>query len=434
MRFLRIKIKNKAVTKAQVVLVGAIWMIGGCAQKSVTLPTPPAPILEASGKCPGAVAHQNVQVTMCIGESNQPEIIWDKKMFNIAWWDMRSTEPEIYTIGLSREGYEVRAPQKIPSTGWAKKPTMAFDGIETHLVWWEEPQVLSTRLKNGDPEIRTLTSNGAQPAAAAWGGAAWVSAGLLYFLSDGMINFKTGAPLPAKVIASGGIESPKVSYNGIFYTVTWSESIPKGRRIVMQRVSPQGEKLGNILTLSTALGQHKNPATTWNGRQFAAAWTEGKPRKAAKQSGNSSKNKFQVFFSLVPEVGDEPTLSRSLPIYSASPQVALATSGEEYALAWTQRNEGGEYGIYFQRVDAEGDLLGNPLEVTDASSQNCSSPGIAWDGRGYAVTWHDDREHHESEIYFSYISCQKDNIGVPAIKQKEPPPADDAPPSLKEAF
>jgi hypothetical protein len=428
------KTNFKKTVKTKILSAAALCLIGGCAQKSVTLPAPPAPILETGGKCPGAVAHKNIRVTMSTGGSNYPEILWDKEVFNIAWWDMRSTEPEIYTVGLSREGYEVRTLKKIPSNGWAKNPTMAFDGIETHLVWWEEPRVLSARLKNGDPEIRILANNGAQPTAAAWGGAAWVSAGLLYFVSDGMINLKTGAPLPPKVIAAGGIESPKISYNGIFYTITWSESVPNGRRIVLQRVSPQGKKLGNLLTVSTAPGQHKSPATAWNGGQFAATWTSIKQKDTNKHTDDAAENPFQIFWALIPEVGNAPTVSRPLPLYSAAGQPALASSGEEYALAWLQRKKGGGYGIYFQRLDTKGELVGAPLEVTDASPHSCSRPSITWDGQGYAVAWHDDREHHESEIYFSYISCKGEDIGIPAVKQAPPPPDDADLPSLKEAF
>lgn len=409
-------------------IAGAAFLLLGCAPKGVTPPSPPKQILPKPGTCPAAMPLQNVQVTLSAGESNFPEIIWDQKTFLVTWWDMRSTEPEIFVQGLDAEGFETRPARKIPSTGWAKNPSLAFDGIETHLVWREDPRILSARLGDGDPTIRTVSENGTSPDAGAWGGVVFVANGFLYFRSDGMIDLKNGAPMPPKIIAAGGIETPKIAYNGIYYAVIWSESVSGGRRIVLQRVSPRGEKFGGLVTVSSKEGAPRNPSIVWDGKRWAAAWTAGEAADAA------AKNPFRLFFALIPEVGDTPIFQKSTTFKSASEQVAVATAGEEYALAWTAEKDNGGCGIYFQRLDANGEAVGATTELSDGTPQTCSRPSLVWDGKGYAAVWHDDRGHGESEIYFSYVACGDMEMDLPGPKTEAPKDSSPELPALKEAF
>jgi hypothetical protein len=399
----------------------------GCSKPALKLPSPPTPFVPQAGRCDNALPLQNVRVTESAGESNDPSIVWSGSAFTLAWWDTRSTEPEVFTIGLRPDGTEASHFSKIPSLGSAKHPTLAFDGIQTDLVWSQDVRVLSARLNGGAPEIHHLSKGGMEPCAGAWGAAVWSASGLLYFRSDGMVDTKTGAPLQPQVIASGGIETPGIVYNGVFYAIVWSESVKGGRRIVMQRVSPKGERLGGLMEVSNSAGPHQKPVIAWNANRFAVAWT------VSEKNIQSPRDEHHIYFALLPEVGDAPLLSKPTDVWGVLEAAAIATSGKEYALAWTGAKENEGCGIFFQRIDLDGNPASDILEVSDKPAITCSAPTLAWDGKGYGAAWDDDRGGMETEIYFSYIACGEhlDMTGItPRVKTKE----SNELPTLKEVF
>ncbi len=384
------------------------------------------------GRCDNPLPLANVRVTESIGESNDPTLVWNGSAFVSAWWDTRSTEPEIFTAGLRQDGSFAASPLKVHGAGRAKYPSLAFDGTAVDMVWSEESRVLFARLKGGAPKSRVLSKGGVDPSAGAWGAAVWSAEGLLYFRSDGMINPKTGEPLPPKVVASGGIETPRIAFNGIFFAVVRSESVKGGRQIILQRIAPSGEKLGSPVAVSTSVGLHREPSIVWDKNRFAVTWT------GEEENASSPKDAHHVYFALIPEVGDTPLISGPTEIWSTLGTVGVATSGEEYALAWAGAKPNEGCAVYFQRFDRSGNPISDILEVSDASAQICSAPAVAWDGKGYGVIWDDDRGGMETEIYFSYIACG-DHPDMPGLKARTKPKASNdgganALPTLKDAF
>ena len=426
------------------VVAMAVGLVGnGCGGKqTIPEPKPPEPFLPAAGTCPGALPGQNVQVTVAMGESNFPEVTWTGKRFDISWWDLRNPHPTVYTVGMDREGYEASPLMRISGDGTAKQHSVFSDGKETNLVWKEEAQIYATRLGNGDAEPMLLATSGTDPAAGPWGGAAFVDEGLLYFRCDGMIDLKTGAPLPPVPVASGGIENPRMAYNGVYYAIVWSESAAGGRNIVLQRVSPKGEKLGGQVKVSAVAGQSRKPTIAWAGKNFAVAWTNAAP------GGENPKNRYRIFLAMVPEVGDRPLWTKQLKFSGSADQVAIAATGKEYGLAWVGSRDDGGSAIYLQRINLKGDPLEGTVEVTDGVPYVCSNPNLVWDGKGYAVVWHDDRGQVDTEIYMSYVACGEEPppSETPAedTAAAGPAPIEDAPssppdnsnglPGLKEAF
>ena len=194
--------KNPGIRGRLGVVIVAWGIATGCGSKQESSNLkPPKPFLPEAGTCPGALVGENVQVTFAIGESNFPKLVWDGEAFRIGWWDMRGRHPAIYTLRMSREGYEIDPLEKLPNRAAAKHHSMAFDGNETHMVWVEDGQILSTRIRHSLPKIKLLSKSGDMPAAGPFGAAVWVDGGKLYFRSDGMP--KDGAPM---VIATGGIQ------------------------------------------------------------------------------------------------------------------------------------------------------------------------------------------------------------------------------------
>lgn len=419
-----------------------VWAAGcGTGQPKAEV-QPPELTPPAEGTCPGAMPGMNVQVTGAIGESNAPVITWTGEAFAVSWWDLRGQYPEVRLLRIDRDGVNRSPAARIPNKEAARDQSMAWDGKELHLVFRDGNRIMSARLGTADEEPKVLTENGNMAAAGPWGAAVWVDAGKLMFQSDGMIKLSDDgeveeAPAPV-VIARGGIEDPQIAFNGKFYAVAWSKSVRGGREIALQRVSPKGRKLGGLVKVSATAGVSRKPVIVWTQETFAMSWTNAAPVEQNPQDN------YRVFFALVPEVGDTPSMTRQLEFQGSADQVALASTGKEFAMAWVGSRKPMGSAIYFQRIGLDGKPLDSTTEVTDGVPMACGRPSVAWDGDGYGVAWHDDRAQTGSEVFFAYIECGEE---VPLVEQPGPQAAPDAgpppaaesqvsnePPVLKDVF
>ncbi len=416
-----------------------VWMFlfvagQGCgATQPVKEVSPPKPVLPKAGVCAGAQAGENVQVTLSIGESNFPSIVWEGDHFRIAWWDMRTQVAAIYHIGMDKSGFEVSPPTKIPNQGPSMNQSLAFDGRETHIVWNEDKRVMSARFSETPSPVKVLANKGTQPAAGPWGSAVWVDRGRLFFQCDGMVT-PEGVPMDPVVIAAGGVEHPRIAYNGVFFAVVWSASAPGGREIRLQRVSPKGKRLGEPVKVSALEGIAREPAITWDGDRFIVGWT------TAGKAPGTPRDRYRVSVAIVPQVGNRPVWASDLDRWASEEAVDVAATGEEVAVAWVgSKGEGGASTVLFQRLDMDGAPKGGAVDIMDGAPLICSRPNLAWDGSSYAVVWHDDRGGVDSEVYFTYLTCgdaktpESENGGASATPEGDPKQADPAP-ALKEIF
>jgi hypothetical protein len=97
---------------------------------------------------------------------------------------------------------------------------------------------------------------------------------------------------------------------------------------------------------------------------------------------------------------------------------SLVWTGTEYGVAWNDQRDNTMMGaadaeIYFARIDAAGNEIGDDLRVTDAPGQSYR-PALAWDGTSYAVTWNDDRAGNQ-EIWFQRITTDG-GLGGDAVR------------------
>ncbi|MCP4679770.1 MAG: hypothetical protein GY854_30625 [Deltaproteobacteria bacterium] len=422
------------------IIIGAAALGCGGTKQPATQVAPPELVLPDARTCPGALPGENIQVTTAIGESNSPVISWTKDAFAIAWWDLRGRFPEVRTVRVDREGVNRSPAKRIPNKGSARDQSLAWDGQEVHLVFSDDGRVMSARLGLENEQPVVLAESGKMPAAGAWGAAIWENGGRLYFRCDSMKQDDANEEAPDPVvIATGGIENPQMAFNGEFFAVVWSASAKGGREIRMQRVSPDGRKLGGPVRVSATAGTSRKPVIAWAGSTFAVSWTNAAP------ADQNPRDRFRVFFAIVPDVGDAPTMTRQLKFQGSADQVALAATGKEFGLAWVGSKKPVGSAVFLQRIGLDGKVLGDTTEVTDGVPLTCGRPSLAWDGSGYGVTWHDDRAKTGAEVFFSYVECGEE-LPEPAAPAPEPTaaPADAGPgekaspagepPALKEAF
>jgi hypothetical protein len=81
---------------------------------------------------------------------------------------------------------------------------------------------------------------------------------------------------------------------------------------------------------------------------------------------------------------------------------SLVWTGSEYGLAWVD-DRGGNHEIFFARIAADGELLGEPERVTDSPGEG-RDPSLVWTGESYAVAWVDDQEGN-FEVYVALLSA-----------------------------
>jgi hypothetical protein len=394
-------------------LLALVFCVSGCGgkQQGQEVNKAPEPVLPKARTCPGAMPGDNIQVTTAIGESNAPVIVWTGEAYALAWWDLRGRFPTVHTIRLDQNGTARSLKKKLPNKASARDQALAWDGKDLHMVWSDGGRIVSQRFggAGGDPII--LAEKGQKPAASAWGAAVWINGGRIFFRSDGMaVNVKP------TVIATGGIETPQIAYNGVFYAVVWSSSVKGGREILLQRVSPKGRKLGARVRVSATAGVSRKPMIAWAGSNFAISWTNAAP------ADQNPLDRFRVFFAIVPDAGDTPLMTRQLAFQGSADQVALASTGKEFGLAWVGSRKPRGTAIYLQRIGLDGNPMDETVEVTDGVPLTCGRPSLAWGGDGYAVTWHDDRANTGAEVFFSYVECGDETIVPISIPEPEPEP------------
>jgi hypothetical protein len=424
---------KRAIMTPTIAALAALVMAAGCGTKQpAPEDLPPEPVLPKAATCPGALPGTNVQISTAIGESSSPVIAWMGDAFALAWWDLRGRFPQVYTVRVDRNGTPRSQSFQVPNRGAARDQSLAWDGEDLHLVFRDDEQIMATRFGAVEEPPRVIAEEGKDPAAGAWGAVAWQIGGNLLFRCDGMKEGVRGdeEPRPA-LVATGGIETPQIAFNGRIYAVVWSTSAPGGREIVMQRMSPEGRKVGPPVKVSATAGVSRKPTVVSTGDAFAVAWTNAAPQE------QNPKDRYRVFFAVVPEEGATPSMTRQLDFQGSADQVALAFTGKEFGLSWVGSREPQGTAVYLQRIGLDGVPLGDTTEVTDGVPLTCGRPSIAWDGEGYGVAWHDDRAQTGAEVFFAYVECGEEppEIVAPPEPEAEPEPAGPgAPPELKESF
>jgi hypothetical protein len=410
--------------------------VGGCGpRQTVGDQTAPAPVVAESRNCANPLVGENLRVTSAIGESNSPVIAWSGSVFPIAWWDMRGRYPSVHVARIDRQGVHRSPAREMPNQGTARQQSVAADAQEMHLVWLDEGRVLSARLGAEESEQVPIAETASSPAAGPWGAVAWVFKGNLLFRCDGMLpppdrKGVVAEPEPA-VLGRGGIEDVVVAWNGKHFAVVWSESVKGGREIVMQRVTNRGKRAGLPVRISAVAGTNRKPVVAWSGSEYAVAWTNAAPQ------GENPRDRFRIFFAVVPGQGQTPRLTRQLEFEGSADQAAIAASGQEFAVAWTGSKEPMGSAVYFRRLDLEGKPIGETVRVTDDKPLTCGRPSLVWAGDGYGVTWHDDREPAGSEVFFAFVTCGEETAepATPAGDAGVPAPTEPAKePELKDVF
>ncbi len=165
--------------------------------------------------------------------------------------------------------------------------------------------------------------------------------------------------------------------------VVWHDYREGTSNIYAQLVRANGELIGNNIKVNSTENDedYTTPDVAVNeNNQFLVAWSD-------KRDG------YKIYGQIIDEngnfVGDNFIISDE-NIYSYQSQPTIASNGKEFIVAWRDGRYGSMYDIFAQKLDQDGNKIGENF-IVNADSQSVSkySPDIAIKkDSSYIVTWY----------------------------------------------
>jgi hypothetical protein len=204
---------------------------------------------------------------------------------------------------------------------------------------------------------------------------------------DGVID-----AIVTRVTTSTGVSTdPALVWNSSGYGLSWSDNRTGNYEIFFSRITAAGSEVGDDIQL-TATGENSStPSLVWTGTEYGVLWNDGPNNSSAVDflrlgaSGAALGTPLQVPTQLKAEVNS-----------------ALVWTGAQYALAWTDTRNSGQWDVYTATLSPLGTKSSADNNITPVSNGS-GSPSIAWSGTGFGTAWHDNRDGNW-EIYFARLN------------------------------
>ncbi|MCE7929731.1 MAG: hypothetical protein DYG91_14740, partial [Chloroflexi bacterium CFX7] len=283
-----------------------------------------------------------------------PAVAYDSQanVFEVVWSDRRDgSSYDIYGQQVTANGLISGSHQLLAGSGDSANltwPRIASHGSSQFLATWQR------EVSSSDHNVHALRVSAANGQAV-----------------GSVLNIDT---------AAGKENTPAVTgTGGGEYLLLWRDD----GVIEAQRIGSDGSLLGSVLTLSEATGGiRKEPAVAHGSGQSLGVWSDTSQSGQYSLTGrrvadNGSLTGAEIFIS---------------PYYSRREWTALAPSptSSESLLAWQQAAAAPTTDIFIQRVDSQGQALGNPLNVTNQAAAQ-EYPALAAGSQGYLAVWRDAR-------------------------------------------
>jgi hypothetical protein len=369
--------------------------------------------LEDSISCPedcctavGVVAETQItDVPYNFGKSH-PSLVWTGSEYGVSWADTRSTSTEIYFARISASGSKLDPEAAITDVDGYRSatPSLAWTGTEYGVSWADSrtlgnPEIFFARISDSgvkvgyDTEISETVYD--EYPSLVWTGSEY---GVSWRNGDSKISFArisgSGTSIGSNVQITTNparTNTPSLAWTGGNYGVSWQDERDGNFEIYFAMISASGSKLGFDIRITNASGFSFSPSLVWTGSEYGVSWQDDR-------EGN-----YEIYFARISD--SEIKIGSDIRITSNAGQSSLpslAWTGSEYGLSW-QDDSGGNYGIYFVRLSASGDLVSPTIQITDPSDPS-TAPSLVWAGSEYGISWVGGPDYYE-EIYFARIGC-----------------------------
>ena len=278
---------------------------------------------------------------------------------------------------------------------WRVSPSIAFDGTNYLVVWEVDENIMCTRIdQNGnvlDPggiPISMAAGDQVEPAVVFAGddylvvwqdgrNAANVDIYGARVTQSGTVLDPTGIAISTAVNTQG---SPSVSYDGANIFVSWADDRSGvSRDIFGARVDQFGVVLDpDGIAISVTSHLEAEPVIIFNGADHLVAWED--------YGGVSIPD---IYCARVTQTGIVLDTAGIPVCIGANAQTypAIAFSGSNYLVAWSDNRSGLAWDIYGARVDQSGGILDSSFFLVSLNTRIPTSAAIAFDGTNYLVVW-----------------------------------------------
>ncbi|HSP13855.1 MAG TPA: hypothetical protein VLV78_03775 [Thermoanaerobaculia bacterium] len=387
-----------------------VWT--GDAYLATTTTTPTQQIAMASLDRTGTVI-QPAQVlgSGTPGTVNQPAAAWDGNEALIAWTIGSQPDPYGYeVVGAIARRVGDATPFRIPSSSnMQERPVIATSRSQDLVAWAEPDGIYASRITAEGVPLDgggiQITQEG-QTLRAIYDGAAYIVAWGGY---DGVkaqrIDPNTGSLVGPAVDLAGcsrsfdlvmGADSP------VLFVVPCSDN-----RVFAQRMGVSGV-VGAGVPVSPADIFADQPRAAWNGSQWLVAWIKLIPLPLLISPPAYRGNVYATRMSAALTVVDVQPLPIAVSdFFESSPLVA--TSGNEFAIAWSHDSFNEQTGVYLRRVQGDGSVS-EPSVVTRGRSAATSFIG---DGRRYALTY-----TRNGDLFLTHLAGDEVPISATATDER----------------
>jgi hypothetical protein len=146
------------------------------------------------------------------------------------------------------------------------------------------------------------------------------------------------------------------------------------------------------VTAPSAQGYY--PALAWSGTEIAVTWTQ--------RATGGDEVHFTRFDRMGNRVGSELTLGNNRSQFDWGARVTWASS--VWAIAWADDPASFvNQKLNFARVDASGSLIGSAAQLVNGTGGSMQ-PQLMWNGTEYGMSWYDTRDGN-GEQYFARIDA-----------------------------
>lgn len=298
------------------------------------------------------------RVTMALGNSRSPSLVWTGTGYGLAWVDDRDGNDAIFFARLSRDGIKLGQDIRVTAMpGLSTHPALTWTGAEYGIAY---------------QDLRDMNSE-------------------IYFSRLDREGVRIGNEV--RITADPGVsELPSLAWTGSEYGLAWVDDriATSNKEIFFARLNGSGVKLtASDVRLSSASGTSTQPTLVWTGTEYGLAWSDDRDG-----IGNREIYMLRLSSSGAPLISETRlTIKDKL---SLAPR--LAWTGSEYGIAWRDTFfNGGE--VFFARVGADGLKIGADLRVSMDLGLESREPALAWAGTEFGVLWRD------TEINLQRLAC-----------------------------
>ncbi len=193
---------------------------------------------------------------------------------------------------------------------------------------------------------------------------------------------------------------PSLVWTGSGYGVAWQDRRSGDSDIYFARISAAGRKQGEDVRISWAPGPSRAPRLVWAGAEYAVAWDDSR-------DGNQ-----EIYFARVDASGVLQGEIRITDIPGPAMNPSLVWTGSEFGLVWGEMRSEQADRLCFLRISAGGQIIGVAVPIAEADVFEIY-PSLVWTGAEYGVVWGQDRDPYTlpPELYFARISAEGERIG-----------------------